>query len=272
MKHKIQDSSFKIYALCFVAVIALAFLFVPTAEVYAQQVCSTSVPCFISTESCYGLGQACSPVPATNTCPSGVCLSSGTCEGVCQPLMPSAGGTPFTHTIDPPTGATSFSAIVCNVLDFFSKTILPPLAVLMMLVVGFLFMMGGQIPQKAVVAKKTLLYVTAGVVLLLLAPGILGIVVDITGASSASFTACSTPITTESIIKTITGLVNWFAWFVSVFSVAMGLYAGALYLTARGDSSQVLKATKVFSFTIIGIAVAVVSFSIIILTKTFFGI
>ena len=52
----------------------------------------------------------------------------------------------------------------------------------------------------------------------------------------------------------------------------MGLYAGALYLTARGDSAQVLKATKVFSFTIIGIAVAVVSFSIIVLTKTFFGI
>ncbi len=188
-----------------------------------------------------------------------------------EPFTPGPTGTP-SPIFEPPTGATSFSAIVCKVIEFFSATILPPLAVLMMLVVGFLFMIGGQMPQKAIAARKTLLYVVAGVVLLLLAPGILGVIVDITGASSASFTACSTSITTASIIATIAGLVNWFAWFVSITSVAMGLYAGALYLTARGDSAQVLKATKVFSFTIIGIAVAVVSFSIIVLTKTFFGI
>lgn len=191
--------------------------------------------------------------------------------------FPPPSGQATSNTFDPPSGATSFSAIVCKVIDFFSTTILPPLAVLMMLVVGFLFMAGGQMPQKAIAARKTLLYVVAGVVLFLLAPGILGVIVDITGASSASFsssfTACpSTLITTASIVKTIANLVNWFAWFISVFSVAMGLYAGALYLTARGDSSQVLKATKVFSYTIIGIAVAIVSFSIITLTKTFFGI
>ncbi|MBI5913622.1 hypothetical protein HY839_04255 [Candidatus Azambacteria bacterium] len=155
---------------------------------------------------------------------------------------------------------------------FFSQTILPPLAVLMMLVVGFLFMIGGQMPQKAVAARKTLLYVVAGVMLLLLAPGILAVVADIVGSSAIIGPCPNIPMTMSSIIQTIASLVNWFAWFVSITSVAMGLYAGALYITARGDSAQVLKATKVFSYTIIGIAVAVVSFSIIILTKTFFGI
>lgn len=176
------------------------------------------------------------------------------------------------HTFAPPSGTATFSDIVCEVIDFFSNTILPPIAVLMMLVVGFLFMMGGQMPQKAVAARKALLYVVAGVILLLLSPGIVGLVVDVTGASSGSFTACPGPVTTISITQTIAKLVNWFAWFVSVLSVVMGLYAGFLYLTARGDSSQVLKATKVFSYTIIGIAVAVVSFSIILLTRTLFGI
>lgn len=237
--------SLKAAALCFVAVIALAFLFVPTASVDAQT-CTTNADCTSSAL----------PVCAGGTCQA--VFSSATAVG------------PF--EIKPPTGATSFSVIVCDVIKFFSETILPPIAVLMMLVVGFLFMVGGQMPQKAIAARKALLYVIAGVILLLLAPGIIGIVIDVTGASSASFTTCASPITTTSIVKTIANLINWFAWFVSVTSVAMGLYAGLLYLTARGDSSQVLKATKVFSYTIIGIAVAVVSFSIILLTRTLFGL
>ena len=106
-----------------------------------------------------------------------------------------------------------------------------------------------------------------------LLPGLLRFVVDVTGASSTSFTMCpGATITTTSIVQTITNLINWFAWFVSITSVAMGLYAGLLYLTARGDPSKVQEASKVFSYTIIGIAVAVVSFSIIVLTKTLFGI
>ena len=141
-----------------------------------------------------------------------------------------------------------------------------------MLVVGFLFMMGGQMPQKAIAAKKTLLYVVAGVMLLLLAPGILGIVADIVGSSVIIGPCPNIPMTRDSIVRTIANLVSWFSWFVSITSVVSGLYAGLLYLTARGNSSQVLKATKMFSYTIIGIAVAVVSFSIIALTKTFFGI
>ena len=267
MKHKIQNSR-AVFFVC--AVVALAFLFTPAGEAYAQ-VCLISSDCPSSTPVCSGVGAAC--IPSDTSCLSGEICQSGTCvRGLCQPFMPSGSGSPTGAIFEPPAGATSFSDIVCKVIEFFSKTILPPLAVLMMLVVGFLFMIGGQMPQKAVAARKTLLYVVAGVVLLLLSNGILGIVADIVGSSSIVGACASSPVTLDSIIKTIAGLVNWFAWFISVFSVAMGLYAGALYLTARGDSAQVLKATKVFSFTIIGIAVAVVSFSIIVLTKTFFGI
>lgn len=253
MKHKIQDSGFKIYALCFVVVIALAFLFAPMNAVYAAgEACSCAT------------GSTC---PATCIDPAAPVCVGGTCQAV---FSSATAVGPF--EIKPPTGATSFSAIMCAVITFFSQTILPPIAVLMMLVVGFLFMVGGQMPQKAIAARKALLYVIAGVILLLLAPGILAIIADITESEPIIGSCPTLPMTMDGIVKTIANLINWFAWFVSVTSVAMGLYAGLLYLTARGDSSQVLKATKVFSYTIIGIAVAVVSFSIILLTRTLFGL
>ena len=242
----------KAAAIRFVVVVALAFLFAPTGAVYAQTcTCADGVTC---------------PVECTDP-------ARPVCEGrTCQAVFSRAVELP-PITFSSPTGIKTFSGVMCTVIDFFSQTILPPLAVLMMLVVGFLFMMGGQMPQKAIDARKTLLYVVAGVVLLLLAPGIIALVVDVTGASSTSFTMCpGATITTTSIVQTITNLINWFAWFVSITSVAMGLYAGLLYLTARGDPSKVQEASKVFSYTIIGIAVAVVSFSIIVLTKTLFGI
>ncbi|MEK7493629.1 MAG: TrbC/VirB2 family protein, partial [Patescibacteria group bacterium] len=161
--------------MCFIAVIALAFLFVPADSVYAQA-CTISAECPVATPVCAGLDAACA---VGSTCPSGdLCSASGTCtRGVCQPFMPDPGGSPSTYTFVSPTGTKTFSDIVCKAIDFFSNTILPPIAVLMMLVVGFLFMMGGQMPQKAIDARKTLLYVVAGVVLLLLAPGIIALVV-----------------------------------------------------------------------------------------------
>src|SRR3989344_4961049 len=272
MKHKAgiinKEWTKALVVMCFVAVIALTFLFTPTAIVRAQ-ICTGQANCSTPNTVCYGLAVPCADDSA---CLSGVCLPSNTCQGVCISATSLVVLPPITFTS--PTGTKTFSDVVCTAITFFSETILPPLAVFMMLVVGFLFMMGGQMPQKAVAAKKTLLYVAAGVMLLILAPKIVGLVTDVVGSSSMSsgISCISTEASTTSIVKTIANLINWFAWFVSITSVAMGLYAGLLYLTARGDSSQVLKATKVFSFTIIGIAVAVVSFSIIILAKAFFGI
>lgn len=264
MRNEKQKNKFslKAVAVCFVA---FAIIFLPTTVFAAPDASCT----------CSSGATICAPGdPPTPPCGSGeTCiLNSGTGKWTCQAISMFSGGTPTTIDFPSPTGATSFSAIMCAVITFFSQTILPPIAVLMMLVVGFLFMVGGQMPQKAIAARKTLLYVVAGVILLLLAPGILAIIADITESAPIIGSCPSIPMTMDSIVKTIANLINWFAWFVSITSVVMGLYAGALYLTARGDSSQVLKATKVFSYTIIGIAVAVVSFSIILLTRTFFGL
>ena len=76
----------------------------------------------------------------------------------------------------------------------------------------------------------------------------------------------------DQLIGSIARVVNWFSWFIAVVAVAMGLYAAFLYLTARGDSKQVADAHKTLVYAMIGIVVAILAFSIVIITRTFIGL
>ena len=76
----------------------------------------------------------------------------------------------------------------------------------------------------------------------------------------------------DRLISSITRVVNWFSWFIAVVAVAMGLYAAFLYITARGDAKQVSDAHKTLVYAMIGIVVAILAFSIVIITKTFLNI
>ena len=76
----------------------------------------------------------------------------------------------------------------------------------------------------------------------------------------------------DQLIGSIARVVNWFSWFIAVVAVAMGLYAAFLYITARGDAKQVSDAHKTLVYSIMGIAVAILAFSIVTITKTFLNI
>ena len=76
----------------------------------------------------------------------------------------------------------------------------------------------------------------------------------------------------DQLIGSIARVVNWFSWFIAVVAVAMGLYAAFLYITARGDAKQVADAHKTLVYAIMGIAVAILAFSIVTITKTFLNI
>lgn len=68
----------------------------------------------------------------------------------------------------------------------------------------------------------------------------------------------------------ITGVVNWFSWGIALVSVVMGLYAGFLFITARGEAAQLKTARATLLWAVIGVAVAVLAFSIIAITKAIF--
>ena len=67
----------------------------------------------------------------------------------------------------------------------------------------------------------------------------------------------------SAIVDIVTNLLNWFSWFLALLAVFLGVYSAFLYITSGGDAEKARKSTKVFIFTIIGIVVAVVSFSLV---------
>ena len=177
---------------------------------------------------------------------------------------------PDTYQFFSYAGETS-AELICSVTNLISQTLLPPIAVLMALVVGFLFLTSQGEPQKITLATKVLYATLIGVFLLLVAPGIIALINDlfISDGVNLESPACGADITTSTIIQALLNLINLFAWFSAVVAVAMGLYSGFLYLTARGNPQQARQATLVFSYTIIGIAVSIVAFSIITIARQF---
>lgn len=179
---------------------------------------------------------------------------------------------PDTYPFFSYAGETS-AELICSITNLISQTLLPPIAVLMALVVGFLFLTSQGEPQKITLATKVLYATLIGVFLLLVAPGIIALINDlfISDGVNLESPVCGTAVATSTIIQALLNLVNLFAWFSAVVAVAMGLYSGFLYLTARGNPQQVRQATLVFSYTIIGIAVSVVAFGIITIVEQFVG-
>jgi len=76
-------------------------------------------------------------------------------------------------------------------------------------------------------------------------------------------------INADGLVEILMRVINWFAWFIAVASVIMGLYSGMLFITARGNTAQLETARQILIYAVIGIIVAIISFSIVTITKTF---
>ena len=77
---------------------------------------------------------------------------------------------------------------------------------------------------------------------------------------------------TDTLVGVIMGLVNWMAWFVGLMAVLTGLYAGILFITAGGNAETVTKARNILLYAIVGIAVAILAFSLVTISQSVFGI
>lgn len=213
------------------------------------------------------------PCPSGDKCKEEYPYAPHCYEGLCQALNPTPNVAFTTIEFLSPTGTATFADLICQTTSFVSDTILPPIAVLMMLVAGYLFLTSGGAPQRAGLAQKALLFTAAGVAVLLLAPGIVTLIGDLfNNASLKTAPACASAVTTSVIVTSFLKLINWFSWLIAVTSVAMGLYSGFLYITARDNPQQIQQAAKVLSYVIIGVAVSILAFSIIAIVKQFMGL
>lgn len=86
------------------------------------------------------------------------------------------GGTPIEgFTLESPIGETSIAAILDNVINFL-LIIAAPIAIIMTIWAGFLFMTGGGNQEKVKQARQTLFYVVIGVAVLILSKGVVSLI------------------------------------------------------------------------------------------------
>jgi len=201
-----------------------------------------------------------------DSCPSGYTCVEKNKKAECSPK---SSKNPIRESFKAPTTTTTFSKLMCSITTLLSETIIPPVAVLMTLVVGFLFLVSRGDPEKTRTANKVLLFTVIGVAVVLLSPAIVGLIADIFNTSGGTLASCGGSASVNIISNAIINLVNWFSWFMAITAVVTGLYSGFLFMTASGDAERLNKSWKTFVFAIIGIAVAVFAFSIISIVEIF---
>lgn len=176
-------------------------------------------------------------------------------------------------TLVNPLGGTATNDVkdlICLFVRFLATKLMPPVVVLMVLWASFLFLTAAGQPGKIVQARTTLMWAVIGAAILLMALPLINLVVSTVGGTVSA--QCSGTAATSSAFTVLYTLINWFAWLLGLLSVAMGLYAGFLYMTSRGEPQKVATAGKVIFYAVIGILVAIIAFSILSLTKTFLGV
>ena len=182
---------------------------------------------------------------------------------------------PFVHAAIPlknpiEAGAKTIPEVLCLGVNFLTSVLMPPIAVLFIFWAGFLYMTAAGRPDNIKKAHTTIVTVSIAIVVLLLAPSLVALTVEVAGGSISAASVCSVKSASANITQTIMNIIDWFAWFIAAASVAMGLYSGFLYMTSRGDPEQVKKASKAFVFTIIGVAVTILAFSIISIVEALY--
>src|SRR3989344_7359469 len=185
---------------------------------------------------------------------------------------PDGGTLPNCYRLDNPLGATdSIPGLICKILSFLSSKVMPPVAVFMALYASFILLISVGDPGKVRGARSVLLYTVVGAGIILLSVPLVALVMSIFNTTQ-TVTGCGLDTATTTFMGTVIKLINWFSWFIGILSVAVGLYAGFTYMTGRGEPQKVATASKMIVYAVIGIAVAVIAFSIITIVKGVLGV
>ena len=163
---------------------------------------------------------------------------------------------------NPIQGADTVQAVVCLAVNFLAARLMPPVAVLMVLWASFLFLTSSGNPGKVTAARQVLLFAVIGAGILILAPAIVALVLTVGGGPAQEIQQCSAEATATTLVNTLINIINWFSWFLAILSVGVGLYAGFLYMTSRGDPSRLAIAHRVLWYAGGGVAVAILAFRV----------
>ncbi|MEK7520012.1 MAG: PKD domain-containing protein [Patescibacteria group bacterium] len=81
-----------------------------------------------------------------------------------------------------------------------------------------------------------------------------------------------TPLGNCDLVAIILAILSWLAWIVALLAVFSGLRAAYLYITSAGDEKKLRDARAYLIYTTVGVGVAILSFSIVAITRALMNI
>ena len=145
---------------------------------------------------------------------------SASSEEVCPGVPP--GDPKCYYVLDNPLyEVNTIPGLICKVLSFLSSKVMPPVAVFMALYASFLLLISVGNPGKVTAARNVLLYTVVGAGIILLSVPLIALVLSIIGAGA--IVSCDQQAATTTFMDTVIKLINWFSWFIGIWSVAVGL-------------------------------------------------
>ncbi|MFZ1626495.1 MAG: pilin, partial [Candidatus Moraniibacteriota bacterium] len=225
------------------------------------------------------------PPPAT--CTGAATKVSGTCRGTClagefadvdgtncpgiscctlsPPPPPPVPGGPVNFLN--PLKFDNINALVCAFLSFLQGFIVV-LALIMIVIGGFLYITSAGVESRMTLAKNTILGALIGLALGIATPAILKEIGTILGW--AGFAACAGVGTVLSLIEIATKVLDFLLATVGVVSLIMLIVGAFMYLTAAGDESRIDTGKSIVKYAIIGITIALAALVLVRLVAGFF--
>ena len=85
-------------------------------------------------------------------------------------------------------------------------------------------------------------------------------------------TGASPNVATQGTLgQNVTNIINFFLGLLGLIAVAFLIYAGVLMVTAGGNDDQVGKAKKIITFSVIGIIIILLSYTIVTFVTSALG-
>lgn len=200
----------------------------------------------------------------------------------------------MTYTLANPLTAQNFIDLLNTIIDGLIRLAIP-ITVIIIIWAGVLYIISAG-SDRTKTATKALTYAVLGFGIILISSGIIAIIQDFLGAGqkcSGPFgeqDGCPTgyicsnpsggttgiceiagegPSTFEELLQVFTDISGWLFAFALVAGVAMIIVSGLAYIFARGDATRAGRALQILFYSIIGVAVAALAWSIINIVANF---
>jgi hypothetical protein len=91
-----------------------------------------------------------------------------------------------------------------------------------------------------------------------------------TSSASGSLVNIENPIGTDDFTELVTNLLGWLLGIAGALALLMFVWGGILYVTSAGDEQKAAKGKRIVTWTILGLIVILMSYSIIALIEDIF--